>query len=302
MIVRVENLTKRYGSLTAVDDFSFHADKQEIVALVGPDGAGKTSLFRSICGLIAFDNGAVSIAGHDIGRNFGRIKPLMGYMPQIFSLYPDLSVEENLRFYAGMFGVEAKAFAKKREPLYDFSGLGPFRKRRAGNLSGGMKQKLALSCALIHDPEVLILDEPTTGVDPLSRRQFWSILKTLRGNGATIVVSTPYMDEVALADRAVFIHTGCKLAEGKPGDLAGLYRGSVFDLKVEPTTEMMNKLKAIAGIDVRRFGASLHVYSGTGMSDAEVFAQLSAIGIARGVITRIAPELEDTFIQLMGSR
>lgn len=302
MIVQVDNLTKRYDSLTAVDDFSFYAEKQEIVALVGPDGAGKTTLFRSLCGLLAFDHGTASIAGHDIGRHFDRIKPLLGYMPQIFSLYPDLSVEENLRFYAGMFGVTAKAFAQKREPLYVFSGLGPFRKRRAGNLSGGMKQKLALSCALIHDPEVLILDEPTTGVDPLSRRQFWNILKTLRDDGATVVVATPYMDEVALADRAIFIHAGRKLAEGKPDELAGLYRGSVYDVRVEPTTDMVTRILTLKGIDVRRFGASLHAYADEGMADADVISQLSLLGIDHDAVRRIDPDLEDTFIQLIGNR
>jgi ABC-2 type transport system ATP-binding protein len=295
-------MTKRYADLTAVDDFSFHADKQEIVALVGPDGAGKTSLFRAVCGLIGIDEGSVAITGHNIASHFDRIKPLLGYMPQSFSLYPDLSVEENLRFYAGMFGVGTKDFSRKKEPLYQFSGLGPFRSRRAGNLSGGMKQKLALSCALIHDPEVLILDEPTTGVDPLSRRQFWEILKTLRNDGATIVVSTPYMDEVALADRAIFIHAGKKLAEGSPGYLAGLYRGAVYDVRVEPTTDIVGRIMPMPELDVRRFGASLHVYADEGISDADVMTRLSSLGIAHDRISRIDPDLEDTFIQLMGTR
>jgi ABC-type multidrug transport system ATPase subunit len=302
MKIEVEKLTKRYDRLTAVEAFSFRAEGNEIVALVGPDGAGKTSLFRSLCGLLAFDSGSASVAGFDVGTQFEQIKPLLGYMPQLFSLYPDLSVEENLRFYAGMFGVKAGDFSRKKEPLYDFSGLAPFRKRRAGNLSGGMKQKLALSCALIHDPKVLILDEPTTGVDPLSRRQFWEILKSLRDEGATIIVSTPYMDEVALSDRAIFIHAGHKLAEGKPEELTGLYRGSVYDVRVTPTTDVINQVAALKGLDVRRFGASLHVYADMGISIDEVTAQLNNLDIGDNYIIPIAPDLEDTFIQLMGER
>ena len=169
-VVAVNHLIKSYKAVSAVSDFSFDVDAGEIIALVGPDGAGKTTLFRSLCGLIDFDAGEASIAGFDVARQFDQVKPHLGYMPQTFSLYPDLSVEENLHFYAGLFGLSREQFTRKTERLYQFSNLGPFAGRRAGQLSGGMKQKLALSCALIHDPRVLVLDEPTTGVDPLSRR------------------------------------------------------------------------------------------------------------------------------------
>ncbi|MGB2990775.1 MAG: ABC transporter ATP-binding protein, partial [Candidatus Zixiibacteriota bacterium] len=157
-IVEVSDLNKTYGPLKAVDDFSFTADKGEILSLVGPDGAGKTSIFRAVCGLVKYDSGGMKIAGFDVSRDFEKIKPLLGYMPQTFSLYPDLSVEENLYFYAGLFGLNRGQFNEKKKLLYQFSGLGPFHNRRAGALSGGMKQKLALSCALVHDPEVLVLD------------------------------------------------------------------------------------------------------------------------------------------------
>jgi ABC-2 type transport system ATP-binding protein len=301
-IVVVEHLTKSYGELKAVDDFSFDADEGEIVALVGPDGAGKTSLFRAVCGLIEFDNGRAIIAGNDIATDFDLVKPDLGYMPQSFSLYPDLSVEENLRFYAGLFGLNKGRFDEKKNPLYDFSGLGPFRKRRAGNLSGGMKQKLALSCALIHDPKVLILDEPTTGVDPLSRRQFWDILKELQSRGSTIIVSTPYMDEVALADRAIFMHQGLKLAEGTPEELARLYDGHVYRIQVEPTTRRMQQLQETAGIEARRFGAALHIYTGTEMGTEKIKAILKQIGIEPERAELIPADLEDAFIQLMGQQ
>ncbi len=298
--VAVENLAKSYGKLAAVRDFSFTADEGRIVAIVGPDGAGKTSLFRAICGLISFDAGKVEIAGNDVTTHFDNIKPLLGYMPQAFSLYPDLSVEENLRFYAGLFGLSSRQFDDKKVPLYEFSGLGPFRTRRAGNLSGGMKQKLALSCALVHDPKVLILDEPTTGVDPLSRRQFWDILKSLRDGGSTIVVSTPYMDEVAMANHAIFMHQGSKLAEGTPEYLAGIYDGKVYRIRIEPTTESMDRIQAIEGIEVRRFGAELHAYTGNDIATETFMAKLNAIGIESDRMELIPAELEDVFIQLMG--
>lgn len=299
-VVSVEKLSKSYGPVAAVQEFSFAASEGEIVALVGPDGAGKTSLFRSICGLIGFDAGQVTIAGFDILTQFDKIKPLLGYMPQTFSLYPDLSVEENLRFYAGLFGLKRRQFDTKKKRLYEFSGLGPFHGRRAGNLSGGMKQKLALSCSLIHDPKVLILDEPTTGVDPLSRRQFWEILKALRAGGSTIVVSTPYMDEVALSDRTVFMHEGAKLAEGTPEQLARLYKGKVYSVRVEPTTEQVRKLESLGGIDVRRFGAALHIYISGETSPDDFYGRLQTVGIEPDRVELIPAELEDVFIQLMG--
>lgn len=298
--VIVEHIVKHYGELTAVDDVSFLSKSGQIFALVGPDGAGKTSLFRLMCGLLEFTDGRVEIGGYDLKKNFDAVKDILGYMPQNFSLYPDLSVEENLRFYAGLFKIDGKNFEKKKEPLYEFSGLGPFRKRRAEKLSGGMKQKLALSCALIHDPKVLILDEPTTGVDPLSRRQFWEILRSLRDDGSCIVVSTPYMDEVELADMAAFMHRGKKMAEGTPEELTKLYDGSVFSIPVEPTFEMMERLNALDDVSARRFGASVHVYVPKGATAGDMENMLRQQGWENAEAEQISPELEDVFIQLMG--
>ncbi len=298
-LVQVEHISKSYGDLKAVDDFSFEASEGSIFALAGPDGAGKTSLFRSMCGLLEFSEGTVSLGGYNLAHDFAAIKDILGYMPQTFSLYPDLSVEENLRFYAGLFEISKKELGLKSEYLYKFSGLGSFRKRRASQLSGGMKQKLALSCALIHDPKVLILDEPTTGVDPLSRRQFWGILTSLRDNGACIVVSTPYMDEVALADRTSFIHRGKKLAEGTPDELTRLYAGRVYNLPVEPSVHTMDTVTRISGVDARRFGASIHLYTGNDMSEESLVRELIQQGINDIRPERIEPELEDVFIQLM---
>jgi ABC-type multidrug transport system ATPase subunit len=298
-IVEVSHLTKTYGSLSAVNDFSFTAEKRQILAIVGPDGAGKTSTFRAICGLIEFNSGTIKIAGGDVSREFEKIKPHLGYMPQNFSLYSDLTVEENLFFYAGLFGLDRARFDDKKKLLYEFSGLGSFRRRRASNLSGGMKQKLALSCALVHDPEVLILDEPTTGVDPLSRRQFWDILKNLRMNGSSIVISTPYMDEVALADRAIFIYQGTKLAEGSPDELLRKFVGSVYRSIFSPSLEQMERLRNIPGLTARRFGSALHVYIAADRSISSYEDGLRHAGFDPDKMTPVRPGLEDTFIQLM---
>jgi len=295
--VAVKNLTRKYASTTAVADFDISAEKGELIAIVGPDGAGKTTLFRCICGLLEFDEGTIAILGKDIAGEFAEIKPLLGYMPQNFSLYPDLSVEENLDFYAGLFDLEGERLQEKKKELYRFSGLGEFTGRRAGRLSGGMKQKLALSCNLVHDPEVLVLDEPTTGVDPVSRRQFWDILKTLKGYGSTILVSTPYMDEVALADRAIFMFEGRVLTSGTPNELLQQFRGEVYKAEILPDSEKMSQLNEIEGMTARRFGGSLHLYP-DGSID-RYYDRLAPAGIGRDNITRIEPDLEDIFIQFM---
>lgn len=299
-VVEVKNLIKNYNSVKAVRDFSFTIDRGELVALVGPDGAGKTSIFRSLCNLINYDAGEINIADYELQRDYEKIKPLIGYMPQIFSLYPDLTVEENIEFYAGLFGLSKDQVKRKEEELYRFSGLGPFHKRRASNLSGGMKQKLALSCNLVHDPEILFLDEPTTGVDPLSRRQFWEILKNLRKAGSTILVSTPYMDEVELADRSIFIYQGSKLAEGTPAELVTKFEGQVFRLDIYPDSETMDGLNAIDGVIARRFGSSIHVYIGNDNKIENFYNDFERLSIGQDKISTIPPDLEDTFIQLMG--
>jgi ABC-2 type transport system ATP-binding protein len=297
MIVEVRSFTKTYGAIKAVDSLDLSVDEGEILAVAGPDGAGKTSLFRALAGLIEFDAGDVMIAGQDVHTGLNRVKPMLGYMPQTFSLYPDLSVEENLRFYAGLFGVAGHEFAAKKERLFEFSGLGRFSGRRAGALSGGMKQKLALSCALVHDPKVLLLDEPTTGVDPLSRRQFWDILFSLRKAGSAILVSTPYMDEVSLANRAVLVHRGKKLAEGLPSDIAARFHGSLFRLRREPTADLMHRAKAIEGVFARRFGSSVHFYAPPGYTAERLKIELDRAGVPND-IEAVQPELEDVFVQM----
>jgi len=297
--LNIKEVSRSYGSIKAVDKFSLVVPSEKITALVGPDGAGKTTLMRMVCNLIDLDSGEISIDGMNIAGQFDKIKPILGYMPQVFSLYPDLSVEENLKFYAGIFDVTGIAFGHKVEELYRFSNLKPFKDRRALALSGGMKQKLALSCALMHDPKILLLDEPTTGVDPLSRRQFWEILLNLRNNGVTILVSTPYMDEVARADNACFIFDGKKLIEGRPDDLPSIFEGKLFYLDKEPTSTLVKRINSIEGIIARRFGAGLHLLLNQDDKIENYFDKLRFVEIVPEQIKPIKADLEDCFIQLM---
>lgn len=298
--LQADHVTKSYGAVKAVRDFSLSVNKGEIVALAGPDGAGKTSIMRMICNLISADNGAISFNGRLIPKQFESIKPDLGYMPQQFSLYPDLTVEENLSFYAGIYGITGNQYRTQRDYLYQFSRLGEFSNRRAEALSGGMKQKLALSCSLMHFPKLLILDEPTTGVDPLSRRQFWEMLHQLQLDGATIVVSTAYMDEVARANRACFVFNGQKLAEGTPHELTLLFRGSAWFLDMEPTLELVRAIDKLDGIDARRFGAGLHLYLSENDTLDRHRIPLETVGVDLQRLSPIDPDLEDCFIQLMG--
>lgn len=204
--ISISGITKRYGSLTALDNVSFEVGRGELFGLIGPDGAGKTTLFRLLTTLMRPDSGSAKVEGYDIVEDYREIRNIVGYMPGKFSLYQDLTVEENLNFFASIFGSTIEGNYDLIAPIY--SQIEPFRKRRAGKLSGGMKQKLALSCALIHRPKVLFLDEPTTGVDAVSRSEFWDMLAGLKNHGISILVSTPYMDEAGRCDRIALINEG----------------------------------------------------------------------------------------------
>ena len=298
----IAHLSKAYGKVPALHDFSLSVSRGEVVALVGPDGAGKTTLMRIICNLLTPKNGEVMLDGRDVTREFEQVKAMIGYMPQTFSLYPDLSVEENLKFYAGIYGQTGEAYRRTRDRLYQFSQLGPFADRRASALSGGMKQKLALSCALLHDPEVLILDEPTTGVDPVSRRYFWQMLLSLKADGVTILVSTPYMDEAERADRTVCLFEGRKLAEGTADELAGQFVGSVFSVEQEPSTDIITRLEQSEGVRARRFGCGLLLYLDKDLTPDDIADSLASAGIDRRAMLPVAATLEDRFIQMMEAR
>ncbi len=226
--IEIDGLKKFYGSVEAVKGVSFAVQQGELFGLIGPDGAGKTTLLRTVCTLLTPDAGHVGVSGLDIQKDRAKIRASVGYMPQRFSLYQDLSVAQNLRFFADLFGVPKQERAQRAERLYRFSRLKPFQDRKAGALSGGMKQKLALMCALIHIPKVLVLDEPTFGVDPVSRQEFWEILTAIRQEGTAILVSTAYMDEADLCDRVALMHQGKIHALGTPEALRTLYRFPLY--------------------------------------------------------------------------
>jgi ABC-type multidrug transport system ATPase subunit len=301
-LIEVNRVRKTYGDIIALDDFSLTVMEKEIVALLGPDGAGKTSLMRILCNLIDWDaapDTSVTVAGRDIATEFGAVTELIGYMPQTFSLYPDLSVEENMTFYAGIFGLTGDTYRQQRDRMYKFSNLGPFAGRRAGALSGGMKQKLALSCALLHRPKILLLDEPTTGVDPLSRRQFWLMLEDLRQEGVTVLAATPYMDEVARADRVICMFEGRRLAEASPDQLVDDFEGQLFQTVKDATPRQIARLNEIDGLQARRFGAGLRLSASPGLRHDELMSRAASAGVELAGLEPIAPDIEDRFVQLL---
>lgn len=297
--VSAYNLVKSFAGVTALRGLSFEVEQGSMFGLIGPDGAGKTTFMRIAVCLLAQDAGSLSINGFDTVKNAEAIRGVIGYMPQHFSLYPDLSVGENLVFFADLFGVQRNERARRIEELLTFSRLEPFLKRRAGALSGGMKQKLALSCALIHTPEILFLDEPTTGVDPVSRREFWALLARIKSGGSTIVVSTPYMNEAEKCDRVGFIMNGSFILEGSPRDLPAQFRNRILAVSASEIVKKSRHLDfpdCVLGIET--FGDRLHI----AVADVETAAEtlrtfLEENGIVNPVILETKPSMEDIFME-----
>ncbi|MBI5060643.1 ABC transporter ATP-binding protein [candidate division KSB1 bacterium] len=295
--MRFRQLRKSYGETVAVDGLEFAVQPGEIFGLIGPDGAGKTTAMRIACALLLPDAGEVRVFGYDCVSEARKIKHHLGYMPQRFSLYADLTVAENLRFFADLYDVPARERIQREERLMQFSRLGPFRHRRAGKLSGGMKQKLALSCTLIHTPEVLILDEPTTGVDPVSRQEFWTILRDLATEGKALLVSTPYMDEAGLCDRVALMHRGRVLGLGAPADVPRLFRQRLIEVRGEDLDRARRKLTSLASaVSVNRFGDRLHVVHQSAEQEQIVRDLLADLDIE---LETVEPTIEDTFVSLM---
>jgi len=255
--ISLKHISKSYGDLKAVDDISFEVKEGELFGLIGPDGAGKTTIFRILTTLLLADEGVATVAGYDVVEDYKEIRNHVGYMPGRFSLYQDLTVEENLRFFATIFGTTIEENYDLIKDIY--IQIEPFKDRRAGKLSGGMKQKLALSCALIHKPEVLFLDEPTTGVDPVSRKEFWEMLKRLQQKGITILVSTPYMDEAALCDRIALIQDAKILEIDTPEDIVKHYPKKIYDVRSDDMYELILALnKYEHHYSVYPFGEFVH--------------------------------------------
>jgi ABC-2 type transport system ATP-binding protein len=300
IVVRTERLRKAFGSVEAVRSLDLEIPGGEMFALVGPDGAGKTTIIRLLCGILKPDSGRASVLGYDLEKSAEEIKTRIGYLSQKFSLYGDLTVDENVEFFAEIHGISQ--FAGRRGELLELMRLTPFRKRLADRLSGGMRQKLALACTLIHAPLLLLLDEPTTGVDPVSRRDFWRILSDLVRSGITIVMTTPYMDEAERCARVALLSGGAVLAAGSPRELKSLVTGTVVEIVCEDVRTAALHLRETPGLrEVQMFGDRLNVV----VDDPEegrgrIRSVLSRNGIGIFNERVVPPSLENVFISVVG--
>lgn len=296
--VTAYNISRKYGKVQALNDVSLEVDSGEIFGIIGPDGSGKTTLFRILTTLILADNGKATVDGLDVVGNYREIRRRIGYMPGKFSLYQDLSVEENLEFFAKIFNTTISENYHLIKEIYQQ--IEPFKKRKAGALSGGMKQKLALSCALIHKPSVLFLDEPTTGVDPVSRKEFWEMLKRLKNEGITILVSTSYMDEASLCDRIALIKDGRFMKTDSPEKIRNEYNGLLWSVNSDDMNKLLKDLRAFEhSISCFAFGDTHHLNLREGsMKEDELFNYLEEKEHTNIRIKQIQANVEDCFMQL----
>jgi ABC-2 type transport system ATP-binding protein len=292
-MLRFDRVTRRYGATVAVDDLSFDVARGEMFGLIGPDGAGKTTSIRLLCGLLRADKGAIRVAGCDPVKDHRTVTGKVGYLSQRFSLYGDLSIDENISFFAEIHGVAD--YAARRERLLDITQLAKFRSRLADRLSGGMKQKLALACTLVHEPDVILLDEPTTGVDPVSRREFWKLLSGFLASGITILMSTPYLDEAERCSRVALLDRGRLLALDAPGALRASLPGTLLEVVVPDPRSAQASLQAL-GFDSQVFGDRLHVWLKDGQGSADRFTSGAAATVAATSVRPITPSLEDVYI------
>ncbi len=298
MSITVSNISKSYKNVKALQDISFDVKEAELFGLIGPDGAGKTTLFRVLTTLLFADEGSATVADFDVVKDYKQIRNNVGYMPGKFSLYQDLTIEENLNFFATIFGTTIKENYDLIKEIY--VQIEPFKDRRAGKLSGGMKQKLALCCALIHKPKVLFLDEPTTGVDPVSRKEFWEMLKRLQQKGITILVSTPYMDEAALCDRIALIQDGKILEIDTPEAIVKHYPKTIYNVKAHNMYQLIMSLKAYEhNHSVYPFGEFVHYTdSRTDFNPNELEVYLESKNLSNIEINKTEATIEDTFMEL----
>lgn len=296
--IEINGISKSYGAVKALNGITLSVHKAELFGLIGPDGAGKTTLFRILTTLLNPDCGTASVAGLDVRQQYRNIRNVVGYMPGRFSLYPDLSVSENLDFFAALFGVDVRTNYELIAPIYNQ--IAPFAGRRAGKLSGGMKQKLALCCALIHRPAVLFLDEPTTGVDAVSRSEFWQMLAELKVKGITIFVSTPYMDEAQACDRVALIDKGRILAIDTPTRLTAGSDKNLYEVSAREMWPLMLALRKLPQVaDCYTFGEAHHVVTKEGFDPSATVEALERSGLHDVSISPAEGNIEDLFIKLM---
>ncbi len=296
-VVVANNLTRRFGTLTAVDQLTFAVARGEVFGLVGPDGAGKTTTLRMLCGLVDPDSGEAIVAGHRVIENVDAVKDAIGYMAQRFGLYGDLSVEENMDFYADLFGILGPERVALKDRLLDMTRMKPFRHRPAAKLSGGMKQKLSLMCTLLHKPEILFLDEPTNGVDPVSRRDFWEILQELVRGGLTVVVTTAYLDEAERCDRVGLMNKGRMVRCDTPAALKAAIPEHCYAVRGSRLREAKAALEKLAAVSsVEMSGAALHLFVRPAAQLIEVTTPMAGQGFSDLQFEPILPSLEDVLI------
>ncbi|MBM3234725.1 ABC transporter ATP-binding protein [Candidatus Poribacteria bacterium] len=300
-VIVTQNLIKQFGDLVAVNNLNLHINAGESFALLGPDGAGKTTVMRLLCGAITPTAGDVKIGDFDLAKQTDKARELIGYMPQRFSLYESLSVLQNIVFFSDLYGVDKSTRQERMGGLLEFSRLTPFVDRLAGQLSGGMKQKLALICTVIHEPPILLLDEPTTGVDPVSRRDFWKILHRLLAEGVTLLISTPYMDEAERCKRIGLIHAGKLLLVNTPAELKRQMTGEVIEIKCAQPYMANTYLKSHDIVEsVQAFSDKLRVLVKTSGSEQEIISFLESQGVNVTDVRKVQPSLEDIFVSRLG--
>lgn len=305
LAVEVKELEKRFGAFVAVNRISFEVSRGEIFGFLGPNGAGKSTTIRMLCGILSPSGGSGMVAGLDIRMEAERIKSHIGYMSQRFSLYEDLTVEENIDFFSGIYRIPAQRKRERKEWVIEMAGLQEHRNSKTAILSGGWKQRLALGCAILHEPPILFLDEPTSGVDPISRRQFWDLIYELTGKGVTVFVTTHYMDEAEYCDRLGLIYRGELIASGTPVVLKReLMREEVLEVLCERPQEAMEKIEKMSEVkEVALFGKGLHVVALDGESAAAAIRNLlPQQGVRVSRIEKIVPSLEDVFVSLIEAR
>ncbi|MCX5680480.1 MAG: ABC transporter ATP-binding protein [Candidatus Omnitrophica bacterium] len=297
--VKVENLEKTFGAFTAVNRISFEVKKGEIFGFLGPNGAGKSTTIRMLCGLLTPTSGAGTVGGFNIMKDQELIKQHIGYMSQKFSLYDDLTVEENIEFYSGIYRLSKKEKEERMEEVIKQAGIEDFRKNLTRALSGGWKQRLALGCAILHKPNIIFLDEPTSGVDPITRANFWSIIKEMAGRGVTVFVTTHYMDEAENCDRMTLIYKGTIIAMGTPEEMkTDIMKDDILEVRVPGADEWIDKLESLPGVkDAALFSTTIHtVVENAKIGSASIEAAFKMAGVKDYSVNKIRPSLEDVFV------